>query len=123
MMLFERMMTPCTLLECETAKDGEGGQYTVWQRGEVFDAACVCDTSTSTRTADKDQPLDTYTITTTYNLAFGDVFMADENQKTFQVISSGCEGKTPPPATFVFNQYKAHEIELEGKVEEGLYVY
>lgn len=110
--LFERMAVPCVRMEREEAPDGEGGSLLAWREGKAFEAAVARDTSAAARVAEADGVANSYTVTGTERLDFGDVFMRVSDGQAFRVTSNGDDGAAPACATFAFYQSTAEEWRL-----------
>lgn len=110
--LWERMQTPCALMERVRVSDGEGGFTTSWADTAAFEAAIVKDTSTAARVAEKEGVRNVYTVTSKARLSFGDVFRRVSDGQVFRVTSNADDGRTPSMVTFQFEQCAAEEWEL-----------
>lgn len=114
MSLIDAFKEPCVVMNKAKVSDGEGGFTTTWQEGAKFDAAIVRDTSLEARVAEKDGLTSTYTVTTSANasLEFHDVFKRKSDGQVFRVTSNGDDKRTPPVASFEFEQVSAEEWSL-----------
>lgn len=114
MSLMDDFKAPCVRLVPKQAPDGEGGQKTIWEDGEEFEAAIVFDSSLSAKRAEKEGVTSLYTVTVDKSLAFAyhDVFRRVKDGKVFRVTSDGDDKHTPPLATFQVAQFKAEEWRL-----------
>ena len=114
MSLIDAFKEPCVVMNKAKVPDGEGGFTTAWQEGAGFDAAIVKDTSLEARIAEKDGLTNTYTVTTSANAAleFHDVFKRKSDGQVFRVTSNGDDKRTPPVASFEFEQVSAEEWSL-----------
>lgn len=114
MSLIDAFKGPCVVMNKAKVSDGEGGSTTAWQEGAGFDAAIVKDTSLEARIAEKDGLANTYTVTTPANasLGFHDVFKRKSDGQVFRVTSNGDDKRTPPVASFEFEQVSAEEWSL-----------
>lgn len=114
MSLIDAFKGPCVVMNKAKVPDGEGGFTTAWQEGAEFEAAVVKDTSLEARIAEKDGLANTYTVTTPAMAAleFHDVFKRRSDGKVFRVTSNGDDKRTPPAASFEFEQVGAEEWSL-----------
>lgn len=114
MSLIDAFKGPCVVMNKAKVPDGEGGFTTAWQEGAEFDAAIVKDTSLEARIAEKDGLMNTYTVTTSANAAleFHDAFKRKSDGQVFRVTSNGDDKRTPPVASFQFEQVNAEEWSL-----------
>lgn len=114
MSLIDAFKEPCVIMNKAKVSDGEGGFTTDWQEGAEFEAAIVKDTSLEARIAEKDGLANTYTVTTSTNAAleFRDVFKRKSDGQVFRVTSNGDDKRTPPVASFQFEQVSAEEWSL-----------
>ena len=114
MSLIDAFKGPCAVMDKAKVPDGEGGFTTAWQEGAEFEAAIVKDTSLEARIAEKDGLTNTYTVTASANapLEFHDVFKRKSDGQVFRVTSNGDDRRTPPVASFEFEQVSAEEWEL-----------
>lgn len=114
MSLVDAFKGPCVVMNKAKVPDGEGGFTTAWREGAEFDAAIVKDTSLEARIAEKDGLTNTYTVTTSANAAleFHDVFKRKSDSQVFRVTSNGDDKRTPPVASFQFEQVSAEEWSL-----------
>ena len=114
MSLIDAFKEPCVVMNKAKVSDGEGGFTTAWQEGAQFDAASGKHTSLDARIAAKDGPTNTYTVTTSANasLEFHDVFKRKSDGQVFRVTSNGDDKRTPPVASFEFEQVSAEEWSL-----------
>lgn len=112
MSLWVSMQTPCVMLERVRQSDGEGGFVTKWSEAAEFEAAITRDSSIEARVAEKQGVDNVYTVTTTANLKFGDVFRRKSDGQCFRATSNADDGRTPSMVTFQFNQLSAEEWEV-----------
>lgn len=111
MSLVDAFKVPCVVMDKAEVPDGEGGFTTAWREGAEFDAAIVRDTSLEARVAEKGGLTNTYTVTTPAgaSLGFHDVFKRRSDGQVFRVTSNGDDRRTPPAASFEFEQVGAEE--------------
>lgn len=113
MNLIDAFKEPCVVMNKAEVSDGEGGFTTAWQEGAEFEAAIVKDTSLEARIAEKDGLTNTYTVTIRHAaLEFHDVFKRKSDGQVFRVMSNGDDKRTPPVASFEFEQVSAEEWSL-----------
>lgn len=114
MSLIDAFKGPCAVMTKAEVPDGEGGFTTAWQEGAEFEAAIVKDTSLEARIAEKDGLTNTYTVTASANapLEFHDVFKRKSDGQVFRVTSNADDKRTPPAASFEFEQVGAEEWSL-----------
>lgn len=114
MSLIDAFKGPCAVMDKAEVPDGEGGFTTAWREGAEFDAAIVRDTSLEARIAERDGLANTYTVTTSADAALGfhDVFKRKSDGQVFRVTSDGDDRRTPPVASFQFEQVGAEEWSL-----------
>lgn len=114
MSLIDAFKEPCVMMDKAEVPDGEGGFTADWQEGAEFEAAIVRDTSLEARIAEKDGLANTYTVTTPADAAleFHDVFKRKSDGQVFRVMSNGDDKRTPPAASFEFEQVNAGEWSL-----------
>lgn len=114
MCLIDAFKGPCVVMDKAKVPDGEGGFTTAWREGAEFDAAIVKDTSLEARIAEKDGLTNTYTVTTPADAAleFHGVFKRKSDGQVFRVTSNGDDRRTPPVASFQFEQVSAEEWSL-----------
>lgn len=114
MSLIDASKEPCVVMGKAEVPDGEGGFTTAWQEGAEFDAAIVKDTSLEARIAEKGGLTNTYTVTTSADAALGFhcVFKRKSDGQVFRVTSNGDDKRTPPVASFQFEQVGAEEWSL-----------
>lgn len=114
MSLIDAFKGPCVAMDKAKVPDGEGGFTTAWQEGAEFEAAVVKDTSLEARIAEKDGLANTYTVTASVGagLEFHDVFKRKSDGQVFRVTSNGDDKRTPPVASFGFEQVSAEEWSL-----------
>lgn len=114
MSLIDAFKVPCAVMDEAKVPDGEGGFTTAWREGAEFEAAIVKDTSLEARIAEKDGLTNTYTVTASVNagLEFHDVFKRKSDGQVFRVTSNGDDRRTPPVASFQFEQVSAEEWSL-----------
>lgn len=114
MSLIDAFREPCVAMDRAKVPDGEGGFTTAWQEGAEFEAAIVRDTSLEARIAEKDGLTNTYTVTAPADagLEFHDVFKRKSDGQVFRVTSDGDDRRTPPVASFRFEQVGAEEWSL-----------
>lgn len=114
MSLIDAFEGPCVAMDRAEVPDGEGGFTTAWREGAEFDAAIVRDTSLEARIAEKDGLANTYTVTASTDAAleFHDVFKRKSDGQVFRVTSNGGDRRTPPVASFEFEQVSAEEWSL-----------
>lgn len=115
MMLYERMMTECILLEKVRVPDGLGGWTTTWNEGASFKAAILKDSTIEARTAEKQGVTEVYTVTVPKEtpLSYMDVFRRKSDQQTFRVTSNMKDNASPSFTQINFGQVNAEEWELE----------
>ena len=111
MSLIDAFKVPCAVMDKAEVPDGEGGFTTAWREGAVFEAAIVRDTSLEARVAEKGGLANTYTVTAPVAAAlkFHDVFKRKPDGQVFRVTSDGDDKRTPPTASFEFEQVGAEE--------------
>lgn len=111
MSLIDAFKGHCVMMDEVKVPDGEGGFTTAWQEGAEFEAAIVKDTGLEARIAEKDGLTNTYTVTTPVDAAleFHDVFKRKSDGQVFRVTSNGDDKRTPPAASFEFEQVSAEE--------------
>ena len=114
MSLVDAFKGPCVMMDEARVPDGEGGFTTAWLEGAEFDAAVVRDTSLEARIAERDGLTNTYTVTAPADAAleFHDVFKRKSDGQVFRVTSNGDDRRTPPVASFEFEQVGAEEWSL-----------
>lgn len=114
MSLIDAFEEPCVAMDEAQVPDGEGGFTTAWREGAEFEAAIVRDTGLEARIAEKDGLTNTYTVTASVDagLGFHDVFRRKSDGQVFRVTSDGDDGRTPPVASFQFEQVGAEEWSL-----------
>lgn len=114
MSLIDAFREPCVMMDRAKVPDGEGGFTTAWREGAEFEAAIVKDTSLEARIAERDGLTNTYTVTTSADapLEFHDVFRRKSDGQVFRVTSNGDDRRTPPVASFEFEQAGAEEWSL-----------
>lgn len=114
-MLYEAMMTTCTLMEKVRTSDGYGGWVTVWNEGEKFEAAIVKDNSTQAREAEKAGLTEIYTVTVKKEnpLDWHDVFKRDNDGQIFRVTSNISDNTSPEFSAINFGQVSAEKWVLE----------
>lgn len=115
MMLYERMMTNCVLLEKVRVSDGLGGWTTVWNEGASFKAAILKDSTMEARTAEKQGVTEVYTVTIPKEtpLNYMDVFRRIDDGQTFRVTSNMKDNSSPSFTQINFGQVTAEAWELE----------
>lgn len=111
MSLIDAFKGPCVVMAASKVPDGEGGFTTAWREGAEFEAAIVRDTSLGARIAERDGLANTYTVTVPAGapLEFHDVFRRKSDGQVFRVTSNGDDRRTPPAASFRFEQVSAEE--------------
>lgn len=114
MSLIDALKGRCVMMDEAEVPDGEGGFTTTWREGAEFDAAIVRDTGLEARIAEKDGLTNTYTVTASVDAALGfhDVFKRKSDGQVFRVTSNGDDKRTPPAASFQFEQVGAEEWSL-----------
>lgn len=114
MSLIDAFEGPCVVMDRAEVPDGEGGFTTAWREGAEFKAAIVKDTSLEARIAERDGLANTYTVTASVDagLGFHDVFKRKSDGQVFRVTSNGDDRRTPPVASFEFEQVGAEEWSL-----------
>lgn len=114
MSLIDAFKGPCVVMDKVKVSDGEGGFTAAWQEGAEFEAAIVKDTSLEARIAERDGLANAYTVTASANAAleFHDVFKRKSDGQVFRVTSNGDDKRTPPVASFQFEQVSAEEWSL-----------
>ena len=70
------------------------------------------DTSAEARVAEAAGVANSYTVTCSEELSFGDVFKRVSDGQVFRVTSNGDDGAAPECATFAFYQSTAEEWRL-----------
>lgn len=115
MMLYEKMMTDCVLLEKVRTPDGLGGWTTVWSEGASFRAAILKDSTMEARAAEKQGVTEVYTVTVPKEnpLEYMDVFRRVSDGQTFRVTSNMKDNQSPSFTQINFGQVTAEAWELE----------
>lgn len=115
MMLYEKMMTDCVLLEKVRTSDGLGGWTTVWSEGASFRAAILKDSTMEARAAEKQGVTEVYTVTVPKEnpLEYMDVFRRVSDGQTFRVTSNMKDNQSPSFTQINFGQVTAEAWELE----------
>ena len=113
--LFDRMKTPCAMMQKTSASDGEGGRTTSWTEGTSFDAAIHRESSLNARIAEREGMTDIYIVTVEkgFDMPFHSVFKRLSDGKVFRTTATTEDRKTPDLATFSFARVAAEEWELE----------
>ena len=114
--LFEKMMTPCHLMD-KTTVTGPTGVETIWKEGAPIKAAIVKDKSMQARTAEKEGVTAVYTITAPPSVVFDfhDVIKRDSDGQTFRITTQSQDSKTPEVASFQFTQVNAERWDIPQK--------
>lgn len=110
--LFETMAEACTRLVPTTAPDGEGGTSSAWAEGAQFLAAVTLSQSSEGTDAGRAEAADSYQVTGTEALAFGDVFRRERDGRCFRVTSYAADMTAPACATFALSQVRAEDWRL-----------
>lgn len=114
MSLLSEAMTPCVLLNKQTAPDGYGGYISTWADGAEFEAAIVLNTSMEARIGEKQGVTSLYTIITSkaLTLEYHDVLRRLSDGKIFRVTSDGTDKHTPKSAVLDMREVTAEEWDL-----------
>lgn len=114
MMLYERMMQECILLEKKRTSDGEGGFITTWKEGAQIMCAITQNNSMQAKIAEHDGVTSTYKVTTNKNvkLDYHDVIKRIEDGVIFRVTSNAEEKTSPTFSTIDMNVVSAERWEL-----------
>lgn len=114
MSLIDNAMTDVVMLEKTRTPDGEGGFFTKWTEGAIFQAAITFDTSMTARIGEKQGVTSLYTVTTKKSaiLEFHDVFKRISDGKVFRVTSDGDDKHAPESSSLNMRQVTAEEWSL-----------
>lgn len=114
MSLIDEKKELCVRLTISAAGDGMGGYDGGWTEGAEFLAAIVKGDTVATRTAEKQDIAERFTVTVDKGLVldFHDVFRRKSDGAVFRVTSNIKDSETPPRATFQIGQVYAERWEL-----------
>lgn len=114
MMLYERMMQECVILEKQRLSDGEGGTITTWKEGAQIMCAITQNNSMQAKIAEHDGVTSTFRITTSrqVKLDYHDVIKRIEDGVIFRVTSNAEEKASPSFSTIDMSVVSAERWEL-----------
>ncbi len=114
MMLYERMMRECVILEKQRLSDGEGGTITTWREGAHIMCAITQNNSMQAKIAEHDGVTSTFRITTSrqVKLDYHDVIKRIEDGVIFRVTSNAEEKASPSFSTIDMSVVSAERWEL-----------
>lgn len=115
MMLYEKMMDECVLMEKKRTPDGKGGWTTDWIKGVEFKAAIEKNSSLQAQIAEKEGLTEVYTITTFREqpLEWHDIIQRVSDAQCFRVTSNTRDNTSPAFSGINFGQVTAEAWTLE----------